>query len=176
MKAMKWFRVRAFIALTIVSLFGFTFTTPAVSQGAADETKVYIVHNVFDVQTRSAIAATGALILEVGHDYILIEATPSERKAVAGLGLSVAEPTTSEATMLAFPPADSNYHDFAEMVAEIQQAASDHPAIFSLFSIGTSYQGRTIWAGKISDNVGIDEDEPEVLFTHHQHAREHLNR
>jgi carboxypeptidase T len=60
------------------------------------------------------------------------------------------------------------------MVAEVQRAASDHPAIFSLFSIGTSYQGRTIWAGKISDNVGIDEDEPEVLLTHHQHAREHL--
>jgi hypothetical protein len=27
---------------------------------------------------------------------------------------------------------------------------------------------------KISDNVGTDEDEPEVLFTAHQHAREHL--
>ena len=174
MKAMKWFRVRAWIALTIVSLFAFTFTTPAVSQDAADETKVYLVHNVFDVQTRSAIAATGALILEVGHDYILIEATASERKAIGGMGLSIAEPTPNEAVMLAFPPADSNYHDYAEMVAEIQQAASDHPAIFSLFSIGTSYQGRTIWAGKISDNVGTDEDEPEVLFTHHQHAREHL--
>jgi hypothetical protein len=37
-----------------------------------------------------------------------------------------------------------------------------------------TYEGRTIWAGKISDNVGVDEDEPEVLFTHHLHAREHL--
>jgi len=174
MKAMKWFRVRAWIALTIVSLFAFTFTTPAVSQDAADETKVYMVHNVFDVQTRSAIAATGALILEVGHDYVLIEATPAERIAIGKLGLSIAEPTSAEAVTLAFPPADSNYHDFAEMVAELQQAASDHPAIFSLFSIGTSHQGRTIWAGKISDNVGTDEDEPEVLLTHHQHAREHL--
>jgi hypothetical protein len=40
--------------------------------------------------------------------------------------------------------------------------------------MGTSYEGRTIWAGKISDNVATDELEPEVLFTHHQHAREHL--
>jgi carboxypeptidase T len=40
--------------------------------------------------------------------------------------------------------------------------------------IGLSYEGRTVWAGKISDNVGVDEDEPEVLLTHHQHAREHL--
>src|SRR5688572_27008928 len=142
MKAMKWFRVRALIALTIVSMLGFTFTRPAVSQDAADETKVYMVHNVFDVQTRSAIAATGALILEVGHDYVLIEATPAERKALGGMGLSIAEPSSAEAVTLAFPPADSNYHDFAEMVAELQQAASDHPAIFSLFSIGTSYQGR----------------------------------
>jgi len=174
MKAMNWFRVRAWIALTIVSLLAFAFAKPAASQGAAEETKVYFVHNVFDAQTRSAMAATGALILEVGHDYVLVEATPSEKRAIGKLGLSIAEPTADEAVILAFPPADSNYHDYAEMVAEIQQAASDHPAIFSLLNIGTSYQGRTIWAGKISDNVGADEDEPEVLFTHHQHAREHL--
>jgi murein tripeptide amidase MpaA len=139
-----------------------------------DETTVYIVHEVFDVTTRSAIAATGALILEVGHDYILVEATPRELRAIERLGLTVSQPTQAEAVILAFPPADSAYHDYAEMVAEIQQAANDHPAIFSMFSLGTSYQGRTIWAGKISDNVGVDENEPEVLFTHHQHAREHL--
>src|SRR5919109_249760 len=81
---------------------------------------------------------------------------------------------SAEAGVLAFPPADSNYHDYAEMVAEIQQAEADHGAIFDLFSLGASYEGRTIWAGKISDNVATDEDEPEVLFTHHQHAREHL--
>src|SRR5947199_302735 len=73
-----------------------------------------------------------------------------------------------------FPAADSNYHDYAEMVAELQQAAFDHPAIVSLSSAGLSYEGRTLWAVKISDNVGVDEDEPEVLLTHHQHAREHL--
>ena len=174
MKAIKWFRVRAWIVVAVVSMLAFTFPTAAVSQNAVDETKVYMVPNVFDVETRSAIAATGALILEVGHDYVLVEAAPQERKAIGRLGLSIAEPTAEEAVILAFPPTDSNYHDYAEMVAEIQQAASDHPAIFSLFSLGTSYEGRTIWAGKISDNVGTDEDEPEVLFTHHQHAREHL--
>jgi carboxypeptidase T len=31
-----------------------------------------------------------------------------------------------------------------------------------------------MWALKISDNVSTDENEPEVLFTAHQHAREHL--
>jgi carboxypeptidase T len=160
--------------MLIVMMFSFSSTSTAAAQ-SEDATKVYYIPNVFDVETRTVIASTGALILEVGHDYVLVEATPDEKKAIEKqLGTKIAEPTAQEAVILAFPPADSAYHDYAEMVAELQQAESDHSAIFDLFSIGTSYEGRTIWAGKISDNVGTDEDEPEVLFTHHQHAREHL--
>ena len=160
--------------LLIVMMFSFSSTSTATAQ-SEDETKVYFVPNVFDVETRSLIAATGALILEVGHDYVLIEATPSEKKTIEKhLGRRIAEPTEKQAIQMAFPSADSAYHDYAEMVAEIQQAEADHGAIFDLFSLGSSYEGRTIWAGKISDNVASDEDEPEVLFTHHQHAREHL--
>ena len=60
------------------------------------------------------------------------------------------------------------------MVAELDQAVADHPDIVAKFSIGTSYQGRELWAAKISDNVATDEDEPEVLFDGLHHAREHL--
>ena len=153
----------------------FSFSSPAAAQGPSDETEIFYISDIFDAETRSAIAASGALILEVGHDYILVEATPQEKKAIERhVGKTIAKPTLEQAIPLAFPPADSNYHDFAEMVAEIQQAETDHSAIFDLFAMGASHEGRTIWAGKISDNVGTDEDEPEVLFTHHQHAREHL--
>jgi carboxypeptidase T len=160
-------------AMLIVMIFSLSST--AAAQGPTDETEVYYIPNIFDVETRSAIAGTGALILEVGHDYVLVEATAQEKRAIERIvGKTIAKPTFEQAVPLAFPPADSNYHDYAEMLAELQQAAVDHPAIFSLFSIGTSYEGRTIWAGKISDSVAVDEDEPEILFTHHQHAREHL--
>ena len=60
------------------------------------------------------------------------------------------------------------------MTAEMNQVVADHPAIARKLSIGTSYEGRDLLAVKISDNVGTDEDEPEVLFNAHQHAREHL--
>lgn len=171
----SWLRV-AVVVLTLVGLLGLTAATIAAAPlpQPNDPTPVSIIRNVFDVQARSAIAATGALILEVGHDYVLVEATPQELRAIQRLGMNASAPTVEEAGILAFPPADSNYHDYAEMVAEIQQAEADHGAIFDLFSIGTSYEGRTIWAGKISDNAASDEGEPEVLFTHHQHAREHL--
>jgi hypothetical protein len=73
-----------------------------------------------------------------------------------------------------FPEAMSGYHNYPEMVAEIQQAAADHPEIVSVFSIGNSHQGREIWAAKVSDNVAEDEPEPEVLVDALHHAREHL--
>jgi len=160
-------------AMLIVMIFSLSST--AAAQGPTDETEIYYIQDIFDVETRSAIAATGALILEVGHDYVLVEANTQEKKAIERVvGKVIAKPTFAQAEALAFPAADSAYHDYAEMVAEIQQAEADHGAIFDLFAMGTSYEGRTIWAGKISDNVGTDESEPEVLFTHHQHAREHL--
>jgi len=169
------FKSRNLIRLGLLIVMVLSLSTTAVAQDEADETTVYIIHNVFDVQTRSAVAATGALILEAGHDYILVEATLQEKTFIKKkLGLDIVVPDQLDAGILAFPPSDSNYHDYAEMVAELQQAEADHGAIFDLFSIGTTYEGRTIWAGKISDNVGTDEPEPEVLFTHHQHAREHL--
>src|SRR5687768_13220633 len=164
---------RLLSGLALALLLGLSLAAPAAAQ-TAEDTATYKISQVFDARTRSAIAATGADIFEVGHDYVLVEATRREAEALERLRLKLARFGTQDEFRKVFPAADSAYHDYAEMVAELQQAASDHPAIFSLFSLGLSYEGRTVWAGKISDNVGTDEDEPEVLLTHHQHAREHL--
>jgi carboxypeptidase T len=74
-----------------------------------------------------------------------------------------------------FPAYDSGYHSYAEMVAEIQATQAAHPDIVAIRSIGKSYQGRDIWIAKVSDNVAVDESEPEVLFDSLHHAREHLS-
>ncbi len=74
-----------------------------------------------------------------------------------------------------YPPADSRYHDYDEMVKHIHEVAAAHPDIVKLFSIGKSYKGRTLWAAKVSDHVNVDENEPEVLFDGLHHAREHLS-
>jgi carboxypeptidase T len=161
------------LGLALALLLGLGLTAPAAAQ-PAKATRTYKIAHVTDARARSAIAATGADVFEVGHDYVLVEATAREARALKRLGLALVRFRTQEEFQKAFPAADSAYHDYAEMVAELEQAAFDHPALFSLFSLGLSHEGRTVWAGKISDNVGVDEDEPEVLFTHHQHAREHL--
>lgn len=73
-----------------------------------------------------------------------------------------------------YPAYDANYHDPGEMLLFIKTAEIAYPDIVRVFSIGKSYQGRDIWAAKISDNVAVDEPEPEVLVDALHHAREHL--
>jgi hypothetical protein len=57
---------------------------------------------------------------------------------------------------------------------EIQAVAAARPGIVRVFSIGQSAHGRELWAAEISDNVGVNEGEPEVMFDALHHAREHL--
>jgi carboxypeptidase T len=73
-----------------------------------------------------------------------------------------------------FPAADARYHNDAETRAQIDATIAAHPDLIARATIGKSYEGRELWALKISDNVAADEGEPEVLFTAGQHAREHL--
>jgi hypothetical protein len=73
-----------------------------------------------------------------------------------------------------FPPGDEGYHTYAEMVDEIHAVAAAHPQIVRLFTIGKSYLGRDLWAAEVSDHVGVDEGETEILFDGLHHADEHM--
>jgi uncharacterized membrane protein len=74
------------------------------------------------------------------------------------------------------PPAPAwpaDYHDFAEVTAEIHALQAAHPDLVMVESIGKSYEGRDIWAVKLSDNVTYnDSSEPDVLICGPVHARE----
>jgi hypothetical protein len=60
------------------------------------------------------------------------------------------------------------------MVTLIKATEIAYPTLVHIFSIGKSYEGRDIWAAKVSDNVSVDENEPEVLVDALHHADEHL--
>jgi carboxypeptidase T len=166
--------VAALAAVTLIM----SMNGQAVSDPQGRASAEYVVADVNDAKTRTAIAATGAVVNSFEHGLLNVTATPEEIAKIQQLGLETtrqdAMPQATDATPLDFPTADSNYHNFNEMTAEINQAVSDHPGILRKTVIGSSYEGREMVALKISDNVATDEDEPEILFTHHQHAREHL--
>jgi hypothetical protein len=65
------------------------------------------------------------------------------------------------------------YYPFGEVVAVLDQIHAAHPTLTTAkFSLGTTIEGRTIWAMKVSDDPGTDEAEPEVRFDAMHHARE----
>jgi murein tripeptide amidase MpaA len=121
-------------------------------------------------EQRSAIVAAGADIVAVGPGFVEVVAAPAQAARLAALGYATT--LLPRASDFAIPGAA--YHTYDEMVAAIQAVGEAHPAIVRLFSIGRSYEGRELWAAKISDNPGADEDEPEALFVGQHHAREHL--
>ncbi len=65
------------------------------------------------------------------------------------------------------------YYTLAEIEADLDEMFSLYPNLITQkFSIGTSVEGRTIWAVKISDNPNVNESEPAVGFDALVHARE----
>ena len=68
------------------------------------------------------------------------------------------------------------YHTYAEVVKIMDDLHRSFPSIVSAkWSIGKSVQGRDLWVQKISDNVNVDENEPEVYFDALIHAREPMS-
>jgi carboxypeptidase T len=154
---------------------------------------LYRVTDAADVAARTEVASSGVDVLGARDGAMDIVASPAQAAALRSRGFALAltgdfdkllaersggpssrGASASGVSAADFPAGDEGYHTYAEMVAEVQAAASDHAAITALSSIGTSYEGRDLPVLKISDNAATDEAEPEVLFTCNMHAREHL--
>ncbi len=65
------------------------------------------------------------------------------------------------------------FYTYDEVVAELDTMRMLYPNLITeKYSIGTTLEGRTIWAVKISDNPGINENEPELFYNALVHGRE----
>lgn len=171
----RWFSLG--VSLVLLAAFPMTGFVEGSSKEPLDASRLseigfYQIPEVKTKEQRTEIVRTGASIEEIGEDYVKVIATDEELTNLKEKGF---QPKTDPVLGTHdFPDADSKYHNYEEMVSEIDQAVSDHDNIVQKFSIGKSYENRDLWAVKISDNVHMDEDEPEVLFASLHHAREHL--
>ncbi len=101
-------------------------------------------------------------LLVVPHHQSVDRTTPADRVAVVAA-------------------TDYAYRNYSEVRARLLEIESQHPAIARVLDIGDSWEktqgiaDRDILALKISDNVTVDEAEPEVLITALHHAREWIS-
>jgi carboxypeptidase T len=170
----------------VAAAIGLVLTATAAAQPAtaepaapgADTSAQYEVYDATSLIQRNRIARTGAAIDDVGDGVVAVTATKSEVKALRALGFTVLpvaeEMPQSGVSAQDFPTGDALYHNYSEMIADVNQIVARYPEIASKKVLGTTYEGRQIVAVKISDNVGTDENEPEILYDANHHAREHL--
>ncbi|PNE39197.1 M14 family metallopeptidase [Streptomyces noursei] len=156
-------------------------TPPAGPTDGTGRPHQYEVTGLATPSDRSALAATGVSVDEVHGRATVITADRGQLTLVRALGHPVrrlpdppAYAATAAPGIKGFPPGYTKYHTYEQATQEINALVAAYPSILTKTVIGKSYEGRDIIALKLSKNAAKDEAEPEVLFTAHQHAREHL--
>ena len=158
---------KAFTAVfAILSLSAFAGPAAAAEPGPPAETLIEIT-----VPNRAALDALGAggFSVDAVHGAkVTISATDADLERLRSLGYSLRVIETAQQKAEAHP----GYHYHSGITAALQGYASAYPNICRVFSIGDSVQGRELWVILISDNPGVEEDEPEFKYTASIHGDE----
>ncbi|MDB1089677.1 M14 family metallopeptidase [Streptomyces sp. ACA25] len=148
----------------------------------------YEVAGMGTAAQRTQLTSAGAAIDSVLDHSVLItaDAATAERLEKRGYQLTAVPAAAGEARThdhdhghadegdFGTANVPSQYHSYAQMNAAVDSYVRQYPNLMRKHVIGRSYQGRDIVAVKVSSNVRVDENKPEILFTHNMHAREHL--
>lgn len=116
--------------------------------------------------------AGGAFQPAIATVYI----TPAESDLLAQQGLT-AIPIANEGlrSFYQYGPgsgAPDAWPTYDQFVTRMQNLKNDHHDLVDLVSIGQSVLGRDIWCLEVTDNPGVDENEPEFKYTANMHGDE----
>jgi hypothetical protein len=64
------------------------------------------------------------------------------------------------------------YPTYSAYITIMEQFQTDYPNLCQIINIGSSVQGRDLLVARISDNVGVEENEPEFFYTSSMHGDE----
>ena len=127
-----------------------------------------------------ALAEIRADVLKAGSGRLHIVATAADLGRLSALGVPFAVETALFAP--ARPVATSaagglngDFHSYRELESELEALEDAHPGTVKLVVIGTSLEGRNIYAVKLSDDPERNDGEPGVLVLGCHHAREWIS-
>lgn len=164
---MNW--QKPYLALVAVLIF-LTAMPAAISE---DQIQYWVKVKASDAFERSLIADTGASIESVFEDYVLAFASTASLRDLEKLGGVLQATPALQA--FDFPKADEAYHNYFELEDALFNLAGQYPQISKLQSLGTTVEGRAIWALRISGDLQTASQRPGIFFVGGHHAREHLS-
>ena len=127
-----------------------------------------------------ALADIHADVLKASSGRVHIVATAGDLGRLTAHGIPFTVETARfaparPAAMSAAGGINGEFHSYRELESELKALESAHPRTVKLFTIGTSLEGRQIYAVKISEAPERDEGEPAILFLGCHHAREWIS-
>lgn len=124
-------------------------------------TKLVSISNVQDATIVAYASPFQLLRLDkLGYDYKILP-KPDHTGKVINMATTVEQMASWD-----------RYPTYGVYLEMMQNFATDYPNICRLDTIGFSVDGRLLLAVKISDNVNVDEAEPEVFYTATMHGDE----
>ncbi len=158
-------------SLTLTMLF----LIPAGFEAAADTHSLIRVHEDGSGLARGLVRESHDVAAYHPGEWIDMVVTGEESAMLTSRGIpfavrieSLEEPFRQLRSVEEF----GAFHTYTEIEAALDSLATLYPAIAMRVDIGDSFEGREIWALKISDNVALTEAEGKVLYTGCHHARE----
>jgi hypothetical protein len=170
--------IRRLMLLLLIALA--TLTGAAAAQGTrypssgTERPSIRILVTPLDKTAFREIVRSDMDVTEIHGNHLDLLVTPAQLAEIqaGGNAVEIVTPDVHASTPLRGGGWLPEYMSYTEAVAALNGFASTYPSLTALSSIGTSIEGRTLWALKISDNAAVDEGEPEVLVMGNHHARE----
>jgi len=127
-----------------------------------------------------ALAEMRADVLKDGSGRVHIVATAADLGCLSALGVPFAVETAlfAPARPVAIPATgglNGDFHSYRELESDLEALEDAHPGTVKLVVIGTSLEGRNIYAVKLSDDPERNDGEPGVLILGCHHAREWIS-
>jgi hypothetical protein len=178
---MKYFKCALVIFFPLMFVF-LTLTFSTLAFGGIPEDTVMLAR--IHLADKSQMSEIQGLHLDIAYmkygQYIDIVTDREEVDYLRSLGYDVEivhdDLVAFYQSRLAQGKPMGGYHTYGETNAAMDSIHNEHPTITTArINVGTTLEGRTIWAMKISDNPDIDEDEPEVFYNGVIHAREPIS-
>jgi len=191
-------KIRAIAVLISLAMSVLLVPVRAVHQNS-DEAQFHVrIQNSKDGTLRARLEAAGYDVLgfDAERSTIDLAVTRAEWRALESKGHAVelvdrarpvqealrrqseAQRSTDSGGVVPNAAVPATYSDLNGIVNRMQEIASAYPSIAVLVDITATYgtpptfEGRHLFALKISDNVMVDEDEPSMLVVSTHHARE----
>ncbi|MGD1047190.1 MAG: M14 family zinc carboxypeptidase [Candidatus Krumholzibacteriaceae bacterium] len=160
--------------LLVLATLAFIAGAPLESRAQDQRATAVVRTKLSKSVSQKALVEKGIDIMHVYPDGRVDLAVTDEQLAwISSKGASV---SVLERIDLAAPATlDANlgaYYTHAEMEAGLDSLVAAHPTLARIDTLGTTYLGNYIRAIKISKNVTVDENEPEVFIMGCHHARE----